>query len=157
MSEEQELAAAHARIAELEGSARAATKTQAIAGALAGHDLHPGAAGQLAALLDPTISIQRTGDGREVVMGPAFRPLEDHIRETLGKPEYAHFKRQAGFQPASSPGPAAQPVTMAESWQALPGENLGQTMLRRAQAIRSQGGADPRLDPSKPMGLRRLK
>ena len=143
-----ELEAANARIAELEGRS-AAAKGNAIAGALAKHDLHPGAGPQLAALLDSTVSVQRTSDGREVVMGPAFRPLDDHISETLSKAEYAHFKRQSGFQPASSPGPAAQPMTMAESWQSLPGENLGQTMLRRAVAIRSQGGSDPRMDPTR--------
>jgi hypothetical protein len=166
-NEADTLAQAQARIAELEGAQRAQIKTQAVTEALSKFDLVPGSLGQIAALLDGDISIQSTADGRQVVMGPAFRNLDETIRDTLAKPEFAHFRRsQAGLQPAA-PGPAATSLERRHDetigqWYArhaaarpqLPGENMAQTLVRIASETRAAGPADDRTNMNRPMGLR---
>ena len=167
MEKPKRSAQAQTRIAELEREQNTRIKAHAVTAALSKYDLQPGSLPQVAALLDGEISIQRTADGRDVVMGPAFRPLDDTIRDTLAKPEWAHFVRSQAGLPAAAPAPAPSGLARRDDetigqWharhaaarQSLPGENMAETLIRVASETRSQGQQDNRLNMARPMGLR---
>jgi hypothetical protein len=152
MSAEAELAAAQARIAELEGAQRATVKSNAIAASLAGHDLVPGGAQQLTALLEPGVILAKGVDGKETaVAANTYAALDSHVSELLRKPEYSHFVKTKGAFPATaptSPAPSHQ-VDLRKQ----PGESDTAHLVRYMQHQNPNPDADPRLDPSKPMAI----
>jgi hypothetical protein len=149
MTESEQLAAAQARIAELEGANQRAAKSAAINAALAGHDFaSPAAAEQVAALVEPEIEIVNG-----VAVDKTMRPVRDAIAERLKQPGYAHFlKGKGAYQPqttaAPAPNPDLEPVIR-------PGETFSDAIIRRNTAQRMGGGTDPRLNPALSFGLRR--
>lgn len=150
MAADQDLIAANQRIAELEGAQRTATQRQAISAALRKYELVPGGAEQLTALLEPVTAIAKGVDGRDVVVGPGYTPIEGHVNDLLKKPEYAHYVRASGspfpVSASTSEAPAARPHNY---WEPIrqPGENLGVAMTRTATEQRVALGPDPRLAP----------
>jgi hypothetical protein len=160
---------AQARVAEIEGL-RAQLKSQAIASALSKHDLQPGAAEQIELLVGSEFSLTKGFDGRELVVGPGYQPLEVHVADVLQRPDFVHFLRSK--QPASptatvaptevvAPTAAVAPTEFVrvggQESALLPGETLGAAIIRLATM--PQPTRDPLLDPSQPLawGARSLK
>jgi hypothetical protein len=150
MTESEQLAAAQARIAELEGANQRAAKDAAINAALAGHDFaSPAAAAQVAALIAPDIEIVNN-----TPVGPGLKSITAHVGDRLKDPSFSHFLKPRPGAPPSTTAVTAAPDA-ALSWDdAVPNEQLGAKILRRATAARTAGGADPRLNLAMPMGLR---
>ncbi len=166
MATEQELAARDARIAELERNESERVKSETVARELARYELaSPAAAEQVRALILPTVGVTKTSDGRSLVFGKDYSPLESVVAETLRRPDFAHYLKPKGTTapPASAPGqgPEARPAAPAAASHGgadepfiLPGENLGGAVIRRATTRQASLG-DPRLDPSQSFGIRR--
>jgi hypothetical protein len=161
MGAEQELAAANARIAQYETQESERTKAAAIAGELGKFDLVDGAAAQLGQLIGEKVITTKTNDGHDLMFGPNYRSLGDHVSDLMKQPAYAHFLR-SGAPAASGPAPAqAAPMPGAP----MPGnpaappepKNFGEAIVMHVQeSIRqSPSGGDPRLNPSRPMALGR--
>jgi hypothetical protein len=149
------LVAAQNRIAELEERNRASIRSEAIAGALAGHDLNPGAAAQIAELIAKDVVLAKGPDGKDVAVNKSFQPIAAHVNDVLGRPEYQHFLRPKGSPP---PAAASRPPTQSPgdaSWDPLhPNETLSERMIRVSQARRATEPADPRLSATVGFGLR---
>jgi hypothetical protein len=168
VGQEQDLAAANARIAQLERAEAERTKAAGVAQELRRYDLvSPAAADQLAQMIMPEVEITTAPDGRPLIHGKDYKPLAAIVEERLRSPDHAHF-----FRPKESPAPAS-PATPSVSTSATsavgqtlgavlgaaraaapPVETLGQAMVRAAQAQKGIQG-DPQLDMSKPFALGR--
>jgi hypothetical protein len=172
MSAEQDLIQAQATIASMQDAARGQAKTQAIENALqARGDIVPGGTAQLVALLGPAVTIATGVDGKDQVVSVGdYRPVPQLIKDTLEKPEYAHFVRPSsnGSFPAASTSPAPSygqlpsetngqhAARIAAMFPSLPGESVGQQIVRVATERRAQTGQDGRLNPAVGFGLRGL-
>lgn len=124
---------------------------------LAGQKLVPGGAEQLTQLWRGQLQVEAHGDSY-VVRTPQFQSVEDFVTAQLAQPHYSHFLRPAGLGGTagtaggnlSPPTPAANPAPAAQ-----PPKTLGEAVILHMQSIKSERSADPRLDLSSPMGLRR--
>ena len=173
MATEQELAAANARIAELEKGENERAKAAGVARELSRYDLaSPAALQQLTDLIAPTVQVSPLGGGRHLIHGADYKPLEAVIAERIRQPDHAHFLKAnqatappAGATQAAAPAvPTANPLPpgrfigsllgQAGRGESLPGETLGQAMLRAAQGTPAAQG-DPRLNPAMAFGLGR--
>jgi hypothetical protein len=160
MASDQEVAALRERVAQFEGQEVERTKAAAVAAELSKYEfVSPAAADQVSALVGPSVRITRTNEGRDLIFGPDYRPLEAHVADLMAQPSYAHYLRPKGSSASASAqaGPQGQqpaaPATLDQDGR-LPGENLGMAAIRRAMEQRPVVG-DPRLNTSQPMGLGR--
>jgi hypothetical protein len=155
MASDQELQAAKDRISQLERNESERTKAAAIAGELGKYELTTGSLDQLSQLIGPSVVVTKLNDGRDLILGPDYRPLDAHVAAIMAQPAYAHYHRAKspaapgqhapqGQQPASAGASAVREI--------LPGENLGLAVARVAQATQAQP-FDSRLDPSKPFAI----
>jgi hypothetical protein len=149
--------AQRAQLAEHEAAAAAATVTSAIAGALEGQPLNPGAAEQLTALLRQDVRLLTEPDGRKIPVGPGATPVRDFVAARLASPEFAHFRQTNA--PAQAPPimTATQPPDPLAAYRRGE-ETLAQAHVRHAatqRTIQAQPGGHPSVDMSKPFGLRR--
>ena len=158
MATEQELADAKAQLARYEEESQRRAKADAIAGTLSKYDLATGAAEQLRVLIEPTVGVTKVADGRVVVFGPNYIPLESHVSKMLEQPSFVHFLKQkdsaspASPQAGMSPLPPAAP-TPSGVREILPGETFGAAVARVTLANQAEPKADPRLDSSQPLAL----
>ncbi len=158
MATEQELAAMRERVASLEAAETGRLKSAAVARELGKYDLADGGREQLEALITPSISITKLSDGRDLLHDSSYRPLESVVAETLQRPDFGHFLKQnalAAAQPAALARQPAAPTGAppSDAREILPGETFGRAIVRVATS-KHAAQADPRLDPSQPMGLR---
>jgi len=124
--------------------------------ALSMHPLLPGTVDQLAMILRGGLQVQAEGESY-VVRTPTFVSVSDHVAQTLGKPEFAHFLRPSGAggtagtgATQAAPTPAANPTPPPEP------KNFGEAIILQMKA-NSQGALaiDPRLDMKQGFGLGR--
>lgn len=175
MGTEQEVAALKARVAGFEEQEKRRAIADAVGAEIGKYELtSPSAAEQLRQLILPGIGTIRTNEGRDMLFGPGYQPLETHVAEVLQKPAYAHFlKQKATAAPptqAVAPGHAAtappngRPVLLPDgrpgaafsAIQGQPGENFGMAIARQKQADQqAEATLDPRMNPAMPMALGR--
>jgi len=137
---EQTIIHQQARINQLEAAERERSTSMALSSAIdaAGVTLNPGAREQLVTLLRSEVSHVTTADGRLVPAGPGLKSLNDHVRETLAKPEWSHFARGGPSAPAGQTRPAAGLLPEAD-----PNETLGGRIIRAAAEQRASQAARP--------------
>jgi len=138
-----ELNTAKQQLNQIAEAGRASAKSDALTQALAGVALQPGAREQLDQLIGKDLQVH-TQDGRFHVTGPQLVPLQEHVRATLGKPEFAHFLK-GGSTPA--PGPRIN----ADGRPA----GVGDWIMAQGAAHRASQQGDPRTSMNLPFGLGR--
>jgi hypothetical protein len=145
MTESEQLAAAQARIAELESRDRNNTINGAVSAALARHTFASQAAAEQArALIAADVDIVQ---GQ--VVSRDLRPVAQHVDEQLRTPQFAHFLRPRHDGTPAAAAPAALPE--------MPDPTLGAkawidaaTARGRARAAASPNDGS---DLSRPFGL----
>jgi hypothetical protein len=153
-----ELAAARARVVQVEQADKAAHKTAAIAEALAGAPLvGKGAAAQLTALLEKEITLTTDpSTGRQIPVGPGLVPAHQYIQGLLqNNPDYAHFlKANNPLGGTGAVGGQSHPTAPAVWGGTEPAPaTLGEAIMQQAKAAPRQQPAPHGADLSKSFGL----
>lgn len=150
---EQTLNSERQRLVQIEERAKRYALDGEVTRALAGHNLVPGGAEQLAQLWRSQFVVDTQGDSF-AVRTPTFQSVGEFVSQQLARPEYAHFVRastqggtatgqtiQAAQTPPANPAPAPQP------------RNMGEAVVLHMQGLQKAQG-DARSNLSLPMGLR---
>jgi hypothetical protein len=154
------LAATQSRLNQIEAAGQRAAADAGIATALAGFDLHPGAASPVVDLIRGEVQVFKQND-QLIPMGPGLTPLKDFVAAKLTSPGFSHFHKTP---PGSTAGGQLHPnVPNLPGGTGVPQvqqpRNMGEEAIARFQAQQASrqqaAGADPRLDLGSPMGLRR--
>jgi hypothetical protein len=155
---EQQLNTERSQRAAIEERAKRYALDGELSRVLASQPLVPGGAEQLTQLWRNQFTVEAQGDSF-AVRTPTFQSVNDFVAGQLAQPHYAHFIRsnnQGGTagatgahqaDPTPPVHPAAPPVP----------KTLGEAVILHMQSIKGNASADPRLDLSSPMGLRRAK
>jgi hypothetical protein len=152
--------AQQAELQQLRASNDKATVDAALAAAIGTHPVHDLARGQVLELLARGVQLTTDGQGNRIPTGPSLKPIAAYVAEKLASEEYRHFIRggSQGMTAAApyNPGATAGLVPGAARAAFDRGEmNLGMSVAAEMRAAQVERG-DPRLDPSQPMGLKRL-
>lgn len=150
---EQTLNTERQRLVQIEERAKRYALDGEVSRALAGHNLVPGGAEQLAQLWRSQFIVDTQGDSF-AVRTPTFQSVSEFVSQQLARSEYAHFVRastqggtatgqtiQAAQTPPANPAPAPQP------------RNMGEAVILHMQGLQKAQG-DARSNLSLPMGLR---
>ena len=127
-----------------------ALTSSAVAGAIAasGVEVHEHARSQLASLISAEVNLV-PHNGQLVPCGPGLRPINDHVREALARPEFSHFLKAGKTLPGTPGRAVAQaPLDMA-AMDALP---IGERVVAMTNHARGPAG-DGRDDPRFSFGL----
>jgi hypothetical protein len=119
----------------------------AIAGALgtAGVELVPGSQHQLTELLKADVQLVNHG-GQLIPAGPGLKPVDQYVREQLGRPEYAHFVRGKTASPATGNQAGIPPAD-------LDSLSMGERVIRATLAARPDHTRPASEDMSQSFGL----
>ncbi len=123
---------------------------------LAGQKLVPGAAEQLCHLWRSQLVAEPHGDSYRV-QTPTFQSVKDFVSTQLAQPNYAHFLMPgtSGGTGGTAGGGLSSPTPSANATPAVEPKTLGEAVILHMQGLKQSKSADPRLDLSSPMGLRR--
>jgi hypothetical protein len=142
-----------AELAEAKTRAAKFAASSALSQALASHPLDVGSAEQLSTLFANDIQADPSGDGSFTCRSKDYRTVQDFVASKLAHEDYAHFLAK---RPPASPSVNRPSPTTPE----LPTEpqTFGQFAIMAhldRQAKRDAAApTDPRIDPSKPLGLK---
>jgi hypothetical protein len=150
------------KIQAAEEEARTSAADNELRKTLTGYPLVDGiAVDQLATLLRDQVTADRDQSGKLVVRGKDFRPVSELVRETLSRPNFAHFLRSgASAAPVAQPQPGTSPATSRPVPEDDPNAPVGVRILNaaiRQQAAAKAAQIDPATTMSQPFGLGRRR
>jgi hypothetical protein len=153
---EQQLHTERSQRAAIEERAKRYALDGELARALASQPLVQGGAEQLTQLWRNQFMVDAQGDSF-AVRTPTFQSVTDFVSSQLAQPQYAHFLRSSnsGGTAGTSGGNLTTPTPPANPGPAAAPRTLGEAVILHMQSMKGNGSADPRLDLSAPMGLRR--
>lgn len=125
---------------------------------LASQPLVPGGAEQLTQLWRNQFTVEAQGDSF-TVRTPTFQSVNDFVAGQLANPHYAHFIRSTnqGGTAGTTGAHQADPTPPANPAAPIEPPTLGHAVILHMQKLMAKNpNADPRLDLTSPMGLRRV-
>jgi hypothetical protein len=155
---EQQLNTERSQRAAIEERAKRYALDGELSRVLASQALVPGGAEQLTQLWRNQFTVEAQGDTFSV-RTPTFQSVSDFVAGQLAQPNYAHFIRStnAGGTGGTTGAHQADPTPPLNAPAPVQPKTLGEAVILHMQSIKGNASADPRLDLSSPMGLRRAK
>jgi hypothetical protein len=151
---DDEVAAINSKLTAQEAATRQYAKHGELSRALADHGLVPGALPQLMTLLSNQLEVALE-NGTYVVRTPTMQSATDFVKETLSKPEFAHFvqAKGSGGTAGTTGGHLTGPTTPSQPSPEQPPPNMGiaaimDVVSRQQEMAKSREGIPANLNPA---------
>ncbi len=140
--------------AERQRAATIAAKAELTA-ALAKQPLVPHGVDQLTAILGSDITATPDSKGGFTVLSRDYRDVESYVQARLADPHFAHFRSDRQQAPTPVTKPSAPPMELPAEPRSLSEAFIANFQMQQQAREAGRVSNDPRLDPSRAVGLRK--